>query len=407
MNFIEFSKSLSNYRKTQQFNKGLELFNEYKDNFVNEIKLNKWNVFNILTIFRKTNNSHLADDFINKFNIEFNDEMVLNSYLWCLFDNIKNKVYSKRYILSFRDFLFKASQINNDYTKTAISNIFRVALNYDNKDNEYLLSVLDMFDVNYLSDIEKEYNGKTFSSDKEKYYTLKSKLLFEMRRYEECFLVSKEALEKIDNFHSNNKMWLIRRMALSQKELGEIDYAIETLTKLKQEWFIQKEIAELYLIKGDKQKAFEYLKKAIQAKTKLEYKIGVIFLLGEVLKEKDLKLAQKHFLIIKKINEKEKWKDKPQLVNELKYIDFDMEYEELKKELFKYWDSFMNLEKGKITKILHQNERGVDGFIKSKKGDFYFSLPARNKISKYIKMGVNVMFEINGDRAKVIRVGEK
>ena len=81
-----------------------------------------------------------------------------------------------------------------------------------------------------------------------------------------------------------------------------------------------------------------------------------------------------------------------------------MEYDELKKELIKYWDSLSDLESGEVVKILHKNERGVNGFIKSNKGEFYFSIPAKIKISKFIEIGSKVLFEINGDRARVVRI---
>ena len=91
------------------------------------------------------------------------------------------------------------------------------------------------------------------ASDKEKWYATKSKALFELRLFQECFDISEKALHEFNDFHYNNDLWFARRMALSKKSLGNLNEAINDLEKIfrrKKEWFIQKEIGDILLETG-------------------------------------------------------------------------------------------------------------------------------------------------------------
>lgn len=91
------------------------------------------------------------------------------------------------------------------------------------------------------------------------------------------------------------------------------------------------------------------------------------------------------------------------------------EFKNLKNELQRYWESFApskaktqsrpillsdskpNMGKrleGEVIKILHDNERGKDGFIKSKGKEHYFYVNTNFPQVSKIKLGVKVSFEI-------------
>ena len=388
MNYKNFSYKIYEQKQLQNFSGILALLDEYKSEFYQEISKDKFVISHILTALRKTNNAHLAPQFIKEFNISFDEEMVLNSYGWCVYDNIKNKNFNLdevKYILSL---LF---QTNSNYSYNVISNILRIGLS--NIDNPIFL---DFFDKNKLSISKQNYQGKILPSDLEKWYLAKTKQLFNEKKYQECFKLSNEALEKIENFSNFNDIWIARRIALSLANLGKLDEAIqklETIYSTKKEWFILAEIAELYYKKGDLNKAFELAIIAINSNTKLEFKIGIITLLSKLTDEN---LSKKHLLLIKYIKQKNNWK----LSNELQNINEDIDFNTLKKELFSFWRD--NLPKdlfkeGVITKILHDNERGIVGFLKADK-DYYFSTKKR------VKQGNKVVFEIVNDRAKIIKI---
>jgi hypothetical protein len=429
MNLYEFSKQLNYLKKSYKYEELIQTFENNKHNFPKEaIKSNKWIIANYLTALKKTNNAIKADDFLKNFDIEITngniDEIILNSYSWCLYYNLKNNKYSPKEIIQKLSIPLKLLfSKNSKFSYTIISNILRegIKLAKETKNNNFSNKFCNLFDRNKLSTEENIFNiqGKKIiqASDKERWYSFKSKVLFELKSFEECFEISQEILNSMNKFHNNNELWFARRMALSKKELGDIQSAIielEKIYKKKQEWFIQKEIAELYFENREIEKAFKNSILAVNSKAPIEFKIGLIFLLGKILKQKNENLlAYKHFVLVKNIREEKGWKITEKLENEINSFDFDKKFEtkNLIKELQNYWSSYLpkkELLKGTITKILHNNERGIDGFIKSNK-DYYFIIPKYFKISDKIAINKKVEFEkiilSNGkERAKIIKV---
>lgn len=189
---------------------------------------------------------------------------------------------------------------------------------------------------------------KELASDRENWYAIKSKSLFELGMYEECINVSTTALEVLDKFHYSNKIWFNFRIALSKKHLGDLAGALEILLKIvkkKPEWFIQKEIAEIFKNKNDYQNAIIYAIKAMNNFGDIEYKVGLIELLGDILEHKnEPKLAAKHFMLSKMIKLKNGWKVSSYLENSIKRVgdnfDIPKDFNHLIKDLKKYWKSF-------------------------------------------------------------------
>jgi len=427
LDIYQFSKEINNLKKSYKYKELLQFFEDNKNNFPKEsIKYNKWIISNYLIALRKTNQTNKIDDFLNEYAIKIDenlDEIILNAYGWSIYDNLKNNHYSKNEIIQKLKLPIKLLFLKNStFSYTIISNILREGLNFakDTKDNNFLNQFCNLFDKNLLSDKENIFTiqNKTIiqASDKEKWYSAKSKALFELKKFKECAKISQEALDVIKKFHNNNELWFARRIALSKKE-ENINEAIKDLEKIynrKKEWFIQKEIAELYFENNDIENAFKNTISSINAKVPIEFKIGVIFLLGKILKlKKEYLLAYKHFILIKNIREEKGWKIVDKLQNEINSFDFNETFQtkELIKELKIYWSSFMpkkDIKTGIITKILHNNEKGVNGFINSNNKDYYFALPKHLKISEKIKENKKVEFEaiqINDKkRAKIIKI---
>ena len=116
-------------------------------------------------------------------------------------------------------------------------------------------------------------------------------------KFQECYDVSKLALETFEKFHYSNDIWFARRIALSKKNLGNPEDAIKELQQIlrkKKEWFIQKELAELYKEEGKNDKAFDLAIDAINNFGDLEFKIDLLYLLGELLKAKGIDVVFRH-----------------------------------------------------------------------------------------------------------------
>jgi predicted nucleotidyltransferase/cold shock CspA family protein len=171
---------------------------------------------------------------------------------------------------------------------------------------------------------------------------------------------------------------------------------------------IKEELKTLFGIDVDIKKSFEYSIKAIckNGFAKLEFKIGLILLLANILKfQNKIELANKHFLLLKIIREENGWKIPQELQNELNKFNIEsINLTSIKSDLIKYWKSFQpknnnsfktkKLLQGYIKKILNDNEKGKNGFIQTNNGDFYFTLPKHIKFIDNLEEGTKVKFEV-------------
>ena len=453
---FEFSQALSKLNKEKNYTVTLKYFKENKTQFTTEqIASNDYIISAMLTALRQTGNFDNAFRFLDLYNVSIDEntkEIILTSYGWLLYSKFKlenqlsesqhieseifededieatsNHHYNKTEIIqkieSFFPYILK---INNDYAYSVVSNLFNSVLKAEKKKpnaNWKLVSdICDLITPSKLHTdcrtIEVERKGQIkpmeLASDKENWYAYKSKALMKLGRFQECYEFSKQALDLFEVFHYSNDIWFARRIALSKKNLGNPAEAIEDLEQIlrrKKEWFIQKELAVLYQEAGDNDKAFNYAISAINNFGDLEYKIDLLYLLGELLKSQDESdLAFKHFTLSQLIRVKEEWSIPPKLQSELQQfnkspISLD-KLQDLKLELKKYWNSFnpqrnetrQNTTQkitGKIDKILHNDEKGADGFIKY---DFnksiYFRVNITDDIIKKIVIGLEVDFKV-------------
>lgn len=418
MSLYDFSIKIFELKKEDRFDEAIKFFNNNYEKFGKEkIASNKWIISNMIHCFRKSGQNSKIQQFLNEFGIKIDkncDELILNSYGWSVYDNIKNKVYSKQYILyGLRDFIKLLFDKNSIYTYRVISLIFKAGVRFArdgaNVDYNFLNEFCDLFDVDILSKEIEYYQGKELASDKEQWYSIKSKALFEKKEFKKCYEVSKEALDNLTKFHNNNNIWFLRRIALSKKEMGQIDEAIDELKEIfkrKKEWYIKKELANLYYLKGNLDESFKLAIKAIKMGGDFDKKIGAMILVGKILKKQnEIELAKKHFYMVRLIREKNQWKVDNNLKMETIDMDENIDFNSLKNELNNFWDSKIPKEIGEIVKILHNNERGVDGFLKYKDKDYYFKL-RKNRLNKILKVGCEVDIEIDEDkkRAFIIRV---
>jgi len=444
-NYYDFSREITQLKKSNNFKAVLDLFVEKKDNFSKQqIANDNYIINNIITSLRKINNAVYVDNFLKEFNIIINEkthEMVLNAYGWVIYDICKIEVSNENYnnvklLNLIKNPMYLLSLHESEYSYSVISNIFRLILKVEknklNKNWNFINNFCNLFnpDIFTLECGKMEIRGKIteFASDKENWYATKSKALFELNNFRECCEISKLAIDHIDNFHYNNELWFARRIALSKKELGSIDEAIEELEQIykrKNEWFIKKELAELYFEINNLEKSFYYAIDAIckNGFSKLEFKIGLILLLGNIFKKYNkIEFANKHFLLLKIIREENGWKIPPELQTELNKINLENINESaIKSELINYWKSFKpktdsslkkkNLLEGYIKKVLNDNEKGKNGFITSNKKDYYFILPKHIKFIENIELNTKVEFEVlqlneGKERAKILKVIE-
>jgi tetratricopeptide (TPR) repeat protein len=253
--------------------------------------------------------------------------------------------------------------------------------------------------------------------------------------------ISKKALELFQKFHYSNDLWFARRIALVKKHIGNPEDAINDLLgvlRKKREWFIQKEIAELYYEKKDFENAILFAIQAVLNSGDLEYKVDLLYLIGLILKEQgESELAYKHYSLSKLIRIKESWRVPKKLLDAMNVLQLPpypvSEFSNLKNELRGYWkslnpvshenqkfqkrdysklnnsSSIYEKSQGKVEKILHNNAEGLDGFIRtSDNRGVYFRLNPEVEIVKNIAVGTQVEFVVlpgkDGKKERAINI---
>jgi len=376
---FDFSQAISKLNKEKKFADALKYFKYGKNEFTPEqIGLNKYIVYEMISALIETNHYDVIFTFIEQHNIVLDPKNF--SYL----------------LKKFKD---KPS------VNWTVVNKFCDLVSVDSLDTE-------------CRTIEVERKGEKkpmeLASSKEDWYAVKTKALFETQHYQECFELSKKALESFEKFHYSNEVWFARRIALSKKHLGNSADALNELLlilKRKKEWFIQNEVAQIYKENGDYEKAFKYAISAINNFGDLEYKVGLLVLIAELLALKEEKeLSFKHFSLSKLLRLQEEWSVPNFVSSALAQFSFEQitieKLPDLKRELKKYWSSFnpqqnaprqntTQRQTGKIDRILHNDEKGADGFIKfDNNKSIYFRVNTTEEIIKKLAIGLEVEFKI-------------
>lgn len=378
LTIFDFSQNISKLNKERNFKDALNYFKLNKAQFTSEeIRGNKYIVSDIILALIEINRYDSVFDFIKQFDVT----------------------------IDAKSFPFLLKKLKN-----------KPSINWNFINNFCDLISIDQLDTECkIREVERKGARKKmeFASAREDWLATKTKTLFELKQYQECFNLSKRALELLNKFHYSNDIWFARRIALSKKCLGEIDEALDELLlilKTKKEWFIQVEIAEIFKEKGDIDQAFKYAIDAINNFGELTYKVKLLEIIGDLLVEKkDKELAFKHYSLAKLLRLENEWKVPGSLLVSLdktsvKQINSN-EMSSLVKELKKYWNKFKivdsinkedvsQLFSGKIIKIINNNERGIDGFIEySDNKSIYFSVNI-NHVTNDLNVGAMVKFKI-------------
>ena len=300
-------------------------------------------------------------------------------YCWALYQlDIKNS--------SDEDKLFESAELvtelisQEDLNKKPVCaytfSVFKV-LDYLYSDNDYsnLLVWLEKINPKLLDEKRFDSGERVYRSRKEKYYDYATKAYFECEEFEKCIEVAKEALESLDKFTNNSDVWYNWRIAKSLKELLENQEALtylEKISKVKRDWFVQKEIAENYYILGEDEKAQDYICEAVLTNDPMSIKVNLYHLAYKILEDINPDLALKHaelFYAIKTDNESRI----PEDIEELEIDEDNLDKFSLEREIKEYWSEFkfkdQQVHYGTITKIF---EHGRAGFITSDSNESVF-----------------------------------
>lgn len=218
--------------------------------------------------------------------------------------------------------------------------VFKVLKFYKKaSDWDYVLYWLDKIDPELLSEKQGKSGDMTYPSEKEGYYSLKSKALLEVGEYEECIEVSKNALNTFTDFAINGGTWHKFKIAKALRQIDEPQEALaylEEVIKVNDKWYVLKEFAEDYYLLEDYDNALKYCGKAILAYGPVGMKVNVFYLAFKILKDSDYDLAMKHAELLLAIK-LEKGSEVPEDIEELDIDEDNLDIETLEHEVKSYW----------------------------------------------------------------------
>lgn len=260
----------------------------------------------------------------------------------------------------------------------------------------------EFLDNNPYSFTDKEGNTRELASKKEQYFMWRTKALLKKQSYQECIDLCENALNIFEKFHYGNDVWFARRISLSYKGLGQPETALEQLKNLlkrKNEWFIQKEIAEIYLEQGDKDQALKFALDSALNFGDADKKMNLYLLLADILQQQGkIDEARKHIEFICKIRQESQWRMDNDLQKQITLFSIDVEklpdFKVILKELRRIWDNLKyNPEyqlRGFIKTIL---PNGRAGFIEIERNkSYYFQIKDFTGRRDLIKEGQKVTF---------------
>ena len=277
-----------------------------------------------------------------------------------------------------------------------------------------ILEWCNKLDVNNLDSTPYTFINKTGEKQKgaskqEQYFAHCTKALFEKGLYDECIFMCQKALESLEEFHDNNAIWFARRISLSFKELGDTEIALElfqNLLKKKRDWFMYKEIAEIYFELEDNENALKYAIYGVLASANAtenrDKKVNLYKLLAKLLlktdRENKKEEAKKHIEFTYFIKKANNWKIDAELNQFLNQFEINkntnLNVEIHEKELKKIWRELRIYKKPIQTGIINLiNTQRKVGKIECDNGKFYsFKVSNFLFIQPWFRTGQTVTF---------------
>lgn len=401
-----------NYRKLGMHDKVVEIYNSCSKEL--GASFDEWDKWRYAFSLRKTGRVKEALQICKesyKSNPDFSHNRSL--YSWCLYDScinkdteqIKNDESTFNKAAAFITSITIQEQFS-PYEKT----VLKLAEYYKEKPSfsaKLINEWLDKINPALLSTEcfpfkDKEGVDRETASNKEKWYSLKTKALEKLEKYEECINFSEAALREISKFHYDNDIWIKNRIAVSKGKLGNKQEAITELQNLllfNEHWLFQYEIALFYEDTGNWQEALAFGCDAALNGSDFKIKLPLFIHLGIILKKLNrLELAGKHFLFSKVIRTENNWKIPAQLqaemdslhMDESENVSVDQLYRELKKEWLNEKLRTMPSLKGSIKRI-HQS--GKTGTITGENNkEYFFRVKSYMASRAALKEGLRIEF---------------
>lgn len=234
------------------------------------------------------------------------------------------------------------------------------------------------------------------------WYLNYSKFLYNHKHFEQCISLCEKALESKAQLSQACRIWITRRYALALKQLGDTGKAItllEVLAKRKSEWYIYRELAELYLQKNDTANGEKFLFTAYRLGGHNPGKINLYEQIGDFCTDQGMPgMAQQFYLLALSVRQEQHWSIPESLKSKLSgnsaitdsaghYLNMLRIFQPITE------GNDMVFGEGIITRILHPGPNG-DGFITDTEGNsVYFRFSQANFDADKAADGCSVKFK--------------
>ena len=266
-----------------------------------------------------------------------------NDYAWLLYNMFVKSMKNEPDFFENAEFitnLVEQRDLNTYRNCPYTAAVFSVLKFLDTNDDYYsMIYWIDKINPEMLDTTPFRKYGRLNKSKKEKFYDYASRAYLKSGDYEACAEISKRAIETIDKFHDDGYSWHCYRIGKSLKNLANYDEALHYLKKsleVKKEWYIYRDVAEIYCMKRNTLKALEYVCPAMFSNVSDHAKINVYHLIYKILVGHNPELALLHaqyFYLLKT----ERGYQVPEDIERLNIDESQLDRQELKSKITDLW----------------------------------------------------------------------
>ena len=285
------------------------------------------------------------------------------------------------------------------------SSIFKV-LNHLKRQNDFasMIPWLKKLNPDLLDEKLYRKHGRFNKSHRELYYDWSSRAYYQSMEYEKCIEVSETALNTLKRFLDEGDTWLRWRIAKSLTELGCLKEALnyyEKVIEVRHDWYMYRDIAEIYLRLKKPWISQDYLCPAILSDEPNKVKAGIYYTCYKVFKSSNMPMAIKHAQLYYLLRSESSYPVAYE-IDELNFDETQLNRRELEREIKDLWIRY----KFKNQKMQHGtvksfNEERKFGFIKAENDDeIFFHKSEFEGENVYIGQLVSFYTEESFDKSK-------
>lgn len=321
--YRELKKQLAEADRAGRHSRAAEAGRELEDAYEREMDLEDW--YRLGRALRRSDRPGEALEICRRL-YRTHSEMaeVRSLYAWCVYD-LAIKPEDSPIVGSEEEFLEAADaivQLTGDLPPRAftplVQTVFRVVrdLKEEGGRDEEILRWTDHLDPGEVDDrvgLLRTEDGleRELPSDRERWYSARTKALYELDRYQECLDLCEEALRRVARFSGQNQVWIERRRALCREELGQFDEALEELRRVmrvKPRWFVHRDLARMYARRREYDRALEHgCRGALEGEID-GFRWGLFKQLADILEARDdYERAHLHAVLALALREEKEW----------------------------------------------------------------------------------------------------